>query len=183
MLTLNVIIIIFYVIERLIELIVSLRNKILLKKESELKVLNKKESFQMKLFHACWFLLLIYESTPKKILTGESFYLVAIILIAAQILRWIAIYTLGRYWSVDVYEMKTHVVINSGPYAYLKHPNYLVVIIEFFFLPLLLGCPVTLVIGSVVNAFILKRRIALEEKALILQGEYEKKFIGKRRFI
>lgn len=183
MLNLNVGIILFYIFERLIELVVSARNKVLLKKEGELKILNKNESLQMKLFHTSWFLLLIYESSSEKILSGNIFYIIAAILVVAQIIRWVAIFTLGRYWSVDVYEMKKHAVINSGLYSYIKHPNYLAVIMELFFLPLLLGCPVTLVLGSVVNLFILKRRIAMEEGALINQGEYEEKFIGKRRFL
>ena len=183
MLTLNVGIIFFYILERLLELVVSARNKVLLRREGDLKILNKSESLEMKLFHSCWFLLLFFESSPEKLLTGNVFYIIVAILIAAQALRWIAIFTLGRCWSVDVYQMKTHAVINKGLYSYIKHPNYLAVILELFFLPLLLGCPGTMLVGTVVNLFVLKRRIAMEEGALTEQGEYEKKFVGKRRFL
>ena len=79
--------------------------------------------------------------------------------------------------------MKSHAVINSGLYSYIKHPNYLAVIIELLFIPLLLGCPVVMVIGSLGNLLILKRRIAMEEGALTLQGEYVEKFARKRRFL
>ena len=183
MLSINIGIILFYIFERLLELVVSTRNKLLLQKEGDLEILNKNESIQMKLFHFCWFLLLIYESSPEKVLTGNAFFIVAAILIAAQVLRWVAIFTLGRYWSVDVYETKFHAVIDSGVYSYIKHPNYLAVIIELFFLPLLLGCPVVLALGSIVNLFILKRRLAMAEGALTKQGEYLRKFAGKRRFL
>ncbi len=183
MLSLNIGIIFFYVFERLLELVVSARNKKLLQKEGELKILNKKESFQMKTFHFCWFLLLLFESSPDKVLSGNAFVTVVIILVCAQILRWIAIFTLGRYWSVDVYETNSHVIIDSGLYSYIKHPNYLAVIIELIFLPLLLGCPAVMAIGTVVNLFILKRRIALEEGALTKQGDYAIKFAGKRKFL
>ena len=183
MLSLNIGIILFYIFERLIELVVSARNKIMLLKEGDLKILNIKESIQMKLFHFSWFLLLLYESSPEKVISGNLFYIVVIILIAAQTLRWVAIFTLGRYWSVDVYETKSHAVINTGLYSYIKHPNYLAVIIELLFVPLLLGCPVVMVIGTLGNLFILKRRIAMEEGALTQQGEYIEKFAGKRRFV
>ena len=183
MLSLNIGIILFYIFERLIELVVSARNKIMLLKEGDLKILNKNESIQMKLFHLSWFALLLIESSPEKVLSGNLFYIVVTILIAAQGLRWLAIFTLGRYWSVDVYDMKSHAVINSGLYSYIKHPNYLAVIIELLFIPLLLGCPVVMVIGSLGNLLILKRRIAMEEGALTLQGEYVEKFARKRRFL
>ena len=183
MLSLNISIILFYILERLLELVVSARNKALLKKDHNLKVLNKNEALQMKIFHTLWFCMLLIESTPAKVLTGNMFYLTIALLVGAQALRWSAIFTLGKYWSVDVYEMHSHAVINSGPYVYMKHPNYLAVILEFLFLPLLLGCPWTLVIGSLMNLFVLKRRINMEESALLEQrGDYDKKFAGKGRF-
>ena len=115
----------------------------------------------MKFFHLSWFVLLLIESSPEKVLSGNLFYIVVTILIAAQGLRWLAIFTLGRYWSVDVYDMKSHAVINSGLYSYIKHPNYLAVIIELIFLSLLLGCPAVMATRTIVNIFILKRRIRI----------------------
>ena len=131
----------------------------------------------MKFFHAGWFIMLFIElSVMGTLREGLAFYIIAFVLVLAQALRWISIYTLGKYWSVDVYEMKEHIIITKGPYAYIKHPNYLAVIVEFFFLPLLLACPVTLVVGSVANLFILRKRIKMEEQALKLQSlDYEKK--------
>ncbi len=121
----------------------------------------------MKLFHACWFLSLFCEmNLHGKLLGGAAFVLTALVLIMAQLLRWSAILSLGYYWSVDIYEMKNHPVVTKGPYRYFRHPNYLAVMAEFFFLPLLLGCPYTLVAGTIGNTLILHRRINLEEAAL-----------------
>jgi methyltransferase len=119
-----------------------------------------------------------------KLLGGIAFYIVAILLVLAQVLRWVSIFTLGKFWSVDVYEMRDHAVINKGPYSFIKHPNYLAVIMEFIFLPLMLGCPVTLVIGGIAKSFILKRRIKMEEDALNMgASRYEEKFAEKKRFM
>lgn len=181
----NIVIILFYMLERGLELLVSARNKRLLQVDHKLEVLDKREAVQMRFFHLSWFLILMIESTVAGQLNDGIFlYAIIFVLMLAQILRWTSIFTLGKYWSVDVYNMKEHAVINEGPYAYIKHPNYLAVVTEFFFLPLLLGSPVTLVLGSVVNFFMLKRRIKMEEQALDDQSSgYEKKFKGKRRFV
>ncbi|MBC7714175.1 MAG: hypothetical protein H7177_12600 [Rhizobacter sp.] len=185
MLNLSITIISFYILERLLELVVSTSNKRILKKDMELKILNPVESRQMKIFHGLWFCLLFLEAYMwGHLREGFILYIIILILVLAQILRWSAIFTLGKYWSVDVYEMKEHMIINKGPYVYLKHPNYLAVILEFFFLPLLLGCPVILILGSLGNALILRRRINMEERALNQQSnDYGKKFMGKHAFI
>ncbi len=185
MLKFNFFIILFYVLERLLELLVSIRNKRKLRLDFKVEVLDKRESAQMKIFHLSWFIILFIESTVAgKLYNGIFLWVIVFVLILAQILRWSAIYTLGKYWSVDVYDMKEHALVDDGPYAFIKHPNYLAVITEFFFLPALLGCPVTMVLGSIGNLLMLKRRIKMEEQALDDQSTgYEKKFRGKRRFV
>lgn len=186
MLKLNVLIILMYALERGAELLVSAHNKKLLIREGEkIEILDKRESLQMKFFHICWlFILLIESNTTGQLQQGLFLYFSVFVLVLAQILRWSAIFTLGKYWSVDVYRMENHPVIEEGPYAYVRHPNYLAVITEFFFLPLLLGSPVTLVLGSIGNLLMLKRRIKMEEEALNgKSGDYDRKFKRKRRFV
>ncbi len=183
MLKLHFVIIFFYIFERLFELLVNVRNKRKLQIDYQVAVLDKRESAQMKIFHISWFIVLIIESiVAGKLYEGIFLWPIVFILMLAQMLRWWAVITLGKYWSVDVYEMKEHAVISYGPYAFIKHPNYLAVITEFFFLPALLGCPLTLVCGSIGNLLMLKRRIKMEERALADQSSgYEKKFKGKSR--
>ncbi len=171
--------------ERLLELLVNAKNKRKLQVDNKVEVFDRSESAQMKIFHACWFIFLLIESTVwGKLYNGIFIWVILSVLLLAQILRWSAIFTLGKYWSIDVYQMKEHAVFNEGPYAFIKHPNYLAVITEFFFLPALLGCPVTLVLGSIGNLLMLNRRIKMEEQALEDQSSgYEEKFKGKRRFV
>lgn len=131
------------------------------------KIKFPSESLQMRVFHSLWFVALIVETSLRgDLLQGFWFYFSVSILILAQVLRWYAIYTLGVYWSVDIYEVKNHPIISGGPYVYLRHPNYIAVLCEFIFLPLLLGCTITMVVGFLINLMILKRRITLEEQSL-----------------
>lgn len=190
MLKLNFIIIGIYAIERLLELVVNYRNKkILMTTFGKVELMNKNESIQMRFFHIIWFLCLLTESIAHgQLYNGIFFYFIIFVLVLAQILRWTCIFTLGNYWSVDVYKMESHPIITKGPYAYIKHPNYLALVTEFFFLPFLLGSPITLIVGSILNFFMLKRRIGMEEKALQEQSQgkdqtYKEKFKRKGRFI
>jgi methyltransferase len=187
----NYLILVLYLGERLLELLKNHFNKKILIEKKFAVIKYPSESLQMKAFHGSWFVLLFLETyLSGKLLSGFGFTLSLAALVFAQILRWYSIITLGRYWSIDIYEMKEHPIIDNGPYRYIKHPNYLAVIIEFIFLPLLLGCYLTLIIGLVGNYFILKRRIILEELALVEQSQglkgnlnYHYKFLHKNRFI
>ena len=56
--------------------------------------------------------------------------------------------------------------VQSGPYRYLRHPNYLAVVVELFSLPLVHGAFLTSALFTVLNAGLLRVRIAAEEQAL-----------------
>jgi methyltransferase len=58
----------------------------------------------------------------------------------------------------------------------MRHPNYLVIVLEFLLLPLLLRAPVTLVLFSIANLALLRKRIRLEENALRELTDYGEKF-------
>ena len=57
-----------------------------------------------------------------------------------------------------------HPLIKSGIYKYFKHPNYLGVILEIAFIPLIYSAFATSIIWSIANIFLLRHRIRLEEK-------------------
>jgi methyltransferase len=56
--------------------------------------------------------------------------------------------------------------VSNGPYRFIRHPNYLVVILEIFSLPLLGGAIFSSLIFSAINAGVLFFRIRLEERHL-----------------
>ena len=89
--------------------------------------------------------------------------------------------TLGARWNVRI--VKPDVVIDAGPYRYVRHPNYAIVIAELFVLPLLHTAWMTCVLVSALNALVLARRIPAEERVLFELPGYAQAMGGKPRFL
>jgi methyltransferase len=90
-----------------------------------------------------------------------------IVFLALQVLRAWVLITLGRRWTTRIIVQPGASLVTNGPYRFLSHPNYLVVIGEIAVLPLCLGLPWYALAFSAVNAAILTIRIRAENAALI----------------
>ncbi len=101
--------------------------------------------------------------------------------LGAQGLRWWAVRTLGDRWSTRVIVVPRERPITGGPYRYLRHPNYLAVIVEMACLPLAWGMWRLALLFTVGNAVILWFRIREEERAL--GADWSRAFEGKGRFV
>jgi methyltransferase len=95
----------------------------------------------------------------------------AVLALAAQGLRWWCIATLGPQWNTRVVVVPGAGRISSGPYRYLRHPNYVAVVAEGIALPLVHTAWLTAVIFSVLNAALLRVRIHSEAGALAMLGQ------------
>ncbi|WP_462411978.1 isoprenylcysteine carboxyl methyltransferase family protein [Neobacillus sp. Marseille-QA0830] len=105
------------------------------------------------------------------------------LLILIEGLRIWAIAALGRLWNTKIIIIPKINVIKKGPYRYIKHPNYLVVFLEFIVVPLLFNCYFTAFLFTILNGIMLTVRIAEEEKALSMLTMYKHAFKGYHRFI
>ena len=106
---------------------------------------------------------------------GLAFVSLAVLAIAT-VLRYWAISTLGERWNTRIVVIPNAAAVTAGPYRYFRHPNYLAVILEFFFLPLVHGAWLTALIFSLLNAALLRVRIAAEEQALRETSDYATAF-------
>ena len=88
------------------------------------------------------------------------------IVVAAQVLRWWCITTLGSQWNTRVVVIPGAQRVAGGPYRWIPHPNYVAVIVEGVALPLVHTAWVTAVVFTVCNAFLLRTRIGVENTAL-----------------
>ncbi|MBI5506569.1 MAG: hypothetical protein HY899_17390 [Deltaproteobacteria bacterium] len=80
--------------------------------------------------------------------------------------RWWCIATLGRHWNTRVIVVPGMVPSEAGPYRWLAHPNYAAVVVEGIALPAIAGAWITAAGFTVLNALLLRRRIAVEDAAL-----------------
>ena len=88
------------------------------------------------------------------------------VVLAAQGLRWWCITTLGHRWNTRVLVVPGLPLVASGPYAWLRHPNYVAVVAEGLALPLVHSAWVSALVFTVLNAALLRVRIRIEDNAL-----------------
>lgn len=89
--------------------------------------------------------------------------------LACQAGRYWVIWALGRQWNTRVIVVPGLGRVTRGPYrwAWLTHPNYLIVVAEGIALPLVHSAWVTAIVFTVLNAVLLLRfRIPTEDRAL-----------------
>ncbi|MCK6530458.1 hypothetical protein L6R50_23845 [Myxococcota bacterium] len=84
----------------------------------------------------------------------------------AQALRWWAVASLGERWTTRIVVLPGAPPVRRGPYRWMKHPNYLAVVLEVACLPLVRGAWRTAAAFSLANAAVLAVRIPAEEAAL-----------------
>lgn len=88
------------------------------------------------------------------------------VVILAQGLRWWCILVLGPAWNTRVIVVPGGERVERGPYRWLRHPNYVAVVLEGLALPLVHGAWVTAVVFTLLNAWLLTVRIRVEDRAL-----------------
>ncbi|NNE84966.1 MAG: hypothetical protein HKN28_13460 [Alphaproteobacteria bacterium] len=78
---------------------------------------------------------------------------------------WI-ITSLGRYWTTRVITVPGAPLVKRGPYRWLRHPNYVVVVAEIAVVPLIAGAWEIALVFSIANAALLWHRVRIENAAL-----------------
>ncbi len=109
-----------------------------------------------------------------------------VILMAAGIfVRQWAIFTLGRYFTVDVRVHEGQRVVDGGPYRWVRHPSYSGLIMFFVGLGLAVTDWASLAIFAIVPTVGLLVRIRAEERALLagLGDDYRSYAASRRRLL
>ena len=89
-----------------------------------------------------------------------------VLLAAAMALRYWVVQALAGRWTTRVVFVPGDPLVSTGPFRYLRHPNYLAVAVEIAALPLIHGAWLTAVFFSGANAVVLANRIAVENRLL-----------------
>jgi methyltransferase len=147
--------------QRLSELVVAQRNTRRLLREGGREI-GARHYPLFVLLHGGWLVamfLLIPSSAPALV------SLLAIFAILQLLRVWIVL-TLGRYWTTRIITVPGAPLVRHGPYRFLRHPNYVVVIGEIALLPLAFGAWQIALVFSILNLALLWHRIRIEDAAL-----------------
>ncbi len=121
----------------------------------------------MVLLHACLLVGCVVEvvvaDRPFLPLLGWT---MVVLVLASQGLRWWCIWTLGEQWSTRVIVSPQVPLVSGGPYRFMRHPNYVAVVVEGAALPLVHSAWVTALAFTILNACLLTMRIRVENAAL-----------------
>ena len=117
--------------------------------------------------HASW-LVAIAVTTP---LYRQPNWALIAVFGAMQLTRLWVVAALGTYWTTRVITVDTAPLVRTGPFRFLRHPNYWVVAVEVAVLPLAFGAWPVALIWSVLNAAMLFHRIRIEDAALAPRAE------------
>lgn len=158
--TLNVAILALVTVQRLSELWLSNRNTKQLLQQGAREFAPGHYPMAVGV-HVLW-LAILWSFAPGRAVEGIwlAFYLLL------QFGRVWILATLGRRWTTRIIVLPQAPLVRRGPYRWVNHPNYLVVIAEIAVLPLVFGLWQVALIFSVLNAAVLSVRIREENQAL-----------------
>lgn len=103
----------------------------------------------------------------------------AVLAVGAQGLRYWAIGTLKERWNTRVIVLPGLRAVTEGPYRWLRHPNYVAVIVELFAVPLMHSAYLSAAMFTLLNAALLRVRIQCEERALRDHCGYDEALQGR----
>jgi len=150
----------FVTVQRIAELALSQYNTKRLLARGAYEVAPEHYSFIV-LLHASWLAMLWFFGP------GPPIHIVPLVLfVLLQLARIWVLATLGDRWTTRIIILPGAPLVTSGPYRWVNHPNYVIVIGEFAVLPLVFGLPMVAIVFSLLNAAMLGVRIKAENRAL-----------------
>jgi methyltransferase len=137
----------------------------------------------MRVLHLAFFAGCALEAVLRRAIDPRLALPMLAVAIAAQALRYWAIATLGERWNVRVLVVPGEPAVTSGPYRWIRHPNYLAVVAEGIAVPLIGGAWITAIVFTALDAWLLAVRIHAEEAALAEHCEYEHRLGDRPRLV
>jgi methyltransferase len=171
------------VVQRLIEVWISRRNEAALLHEGASEHAPEQMPWMVTL-HASWLVCSLLEvflfDRPFRVWLAV---LALLVFSAGQVLRMLAMHALDDRWTVKIITLPGAPAISDGIFRYVRHPNYLGVVLEIAALPLVHGAWLTALLFSIANGLLLRARIRAEEQALRETGDYDERLASRPRFV
>ena len=145
----------FIVIQRLGELVLAKRNTARLMARGAYEV-GAAHYLLIVALHTAWIFALVLFGYDEQVVLGWLGVFVVL-----QVLRVWILASLGDRWTTRIIVLEEPLVVR-GPFRFVKHPNYMLVIAEIAVAPLVLGLGWVALVFSVLNAGVLALRISVE---------------------
>jgi len=148
-------------LQRVVELVWARRNTIRLRRLGGVEADAEGYPYFV-LLHAGWLVslaLFVPAATPP-------IWPLLGLFVLLQLGRLWVISSLGHYWTTRIVTLPREPLVQTGPFRWLRHPNYLLVIAEIAVLPLAFGAVLIAVSFSALNVMLIFRRIRIEEGVL-----------------
>ena len=165
MLTLLVLGVALVATQRLLELVLSRRNERRIRARGAVERGRGHYPLIVAL-HALWIASTLVEGILRGPEVPALWPVPLALFLLAQALRYWAVFSLGESWNTRILVVPDAKLVRRGPYKYLDHPNYVVVVMEILAFPLIFGAWVTALVFTGLNAALLYVRIREEDRAL-----------------
>lgn len=151
----------FLILQRLSELWIARRNEKWLLSQGAIQYGQSHYPFMIVL-HTLFILSLIVEYLAKG--GTQVSWVFLVLFLAILVFKYWTLSSLGKYWNTKIYRIPGVYPLKRGPYKFLKHPNYMEVVCEIAFIPLIFHLYYTAIIFTVLNGIMLTIRIQVENK-------------------
>lgn len=149
----------FIIIQRLSELVIAKRNTARLLEKGAYEV-GAEHYPVMVAMHSLWIACLVILGYDETVAFGWL-----AVFAVLQVFRVWILGSLGSRWTTRIIILEEPLV-ERGPFKYVSHPNYMLVVAEIIVAPMVLGLVWVAVVFTVLNAAMLWVRIGVEHKAL-----------------
>ena len=120
----------------------------------------------MQLAYPAAFLAMAFEAWGRRAQPDTVFIVGTVVFALAKTIKYWAIATLGERWTFRVLVPRASSRIASGPYRFMRHPNYAGVMGELAGMALMAHAPIAGTLSIVVFGMLILARIRVEERAL-----------------
>ncbi|HEV7178398.1 MAG TPA: isoprenylcysteine carboxylmethyltransferase family protein [Candidatus Baltobacteraceae bacterium] len=155
--------------QRIAEVTYAERNTRALRARGALEVAPEQHVWFVAL-HAAW-LLSLWLFVPHD--TIPNWWLIGLYAVLQCLRVWV-LTALGPFWTTRIITLPDAPLVRRGPYRFMRHPNYAIVIAEIAVLPLAFGAWVIAIVFELLNVALLMWRTRAEDAALQTRRAHEK---------
>ncbi len=148
--------------QRFVELAIAARNTRALLARGATEVGAAHYPFFIAL-HASWLIVTAWVAIATH--ANVNWWLIGVFALLQCARIWV-VSTLGPYWTTRIITLATAPLVRTGPFRFVRHPNYLVVALEIAILPLAFGEIAVAIVFTIANGLLLAVRIREEEATL-----------------